>query len=83
MTLKAKLHQRNLAHRFLCVCVVKRVFVPKPKNQEEKFAGKWQEMAYIEVLGVEVLDNPAKFADDLKFKITFNCKIKPQEGIRM
>ena len=41
-----------------------------------------RKMAYIEVLGVEVMDNPAKFSDELKFKVTFNCKIKPQEGMQ-
>ena len=37
-------------------------------------------MSYVDILAVEVLDNPAKFQDPLKFKITFQCKIKPQEG---
>jgi hypothetical protein len=37
-------------------------------------------MSYVEVLGVEVLNNPAKFTDQLGFKITFKCNVKTQEG---
>lgn len=34
----------------------------------------------MDVLAVEVLDNPAKYTDDLRFKITFQCKQKTLEG---
>lgn len=37
-------------------------------------------MSYVDVLAVEVLDNPAKYTDDLRFKITFQCKQKTKEG---
>jgi hypothetical protein len=37
-------------------------------------------MSYVDVLAVEVLDNPAKYTDDLRFKITFQCKQKTLEG---
>jgi hypothetical protein len=39
-------------------------------------------MSYVDVLAVEVLDNPAKYTDDLRFKITFQCKQKTLEGCR-
>jgi hypothetical protein len=37
-------------------------------------------MSFVEVLGVEVINNPAKFTDQLGFKITFKCNVKTQEG---
>mmetsp|Transcript_7704 Transcript_7704/g.18664 ORF Transcript_7704/g.18664 Transcript_7704/m.18664 type:complete len:203 (+) Transcript_7704:256-864(+) len=38
-------------------------------------------MAYVDILAVECADPVAKFADDLKFTITFQCKTKPQEDL--
>lgn len=37
-------------------------------------------MSYVDVLAVEVVNNPAKFCDPLSFKITFRCNAKTQEG---
>uniref|UniRef100_A0A6U4W771 Anti-silencing function protein 1 n=1 Tax=Hemiselmis andersenii TaxID=464988 RepID=A0A6U4W771_HEMAN len=38
-------------------------------------------MSYVDVLEVKVLDNPAKYTDDLRFKITFQCKTKTKEDL--
>jgi histone chaperone ASF1 len=37
-------------------------------------------MSVVSLLGVKVLNNPAKFADEYKFEITFECLEPLKEG---
>eukprot|EP00960_Hanusia_phi_P051313 760719-Hanusia_phi.AAC.5 len=37
-------------------------------------------MSYVDVVAVEVAEPRARLTDELKFSITFQCKIKPEQG---
>lgn len=39
-------------------------------------------MSVVSLLGVNVLNNPAKFTDKYNFEITFECLEQLQKGVR-
>jgi hypothetical protein len=53
---------------------------PEQGLSPESVGGNAALMVYVDILAVECVDPVAKFTDELKFTITFQCKTKPQEG---
>lgn len=59
------------------LCITQQVTVqPNPSNADTPLT-----MSVVSLLGVQVVNNPAKFTDQYKFEITFECMEQLRNGI--